>query len=85
MRWIEECCNKGAPFAATSADLYRSWKAWCETSGEYTGSERRFTQNIESHGFERARIGASGSRGFRGIGLKAQDFRPEEVRGQAGA
>ncbi|MEE9249656.1 MAG: phage/plasmid primase, P4 family [Alphaproteobacteria bacterium] len=83
VRWIEDCCNEGPHFAGITADLFRSWREWCETTGEYAGSRKRFGQSLESHGFEHARIGAIGSRGFRGIGLKAQDFRPEEVRDKA--
>ena len=83
VRWIEDRCNEGPHFAGTVAELFKSWKEWCEATGEFAGTQRRFGQNLESHGFERARIGARSNHGFRGIGPKAQNFRPEEVRDQA--
>jgi putative DNA primase/helicase len=80
VRWIEESCNVGQTFAATTAHLYRSWREWCETSGEYAGSLKRFSQNLEARDFERTRIGATSSRGFRGLCPKTEQYAPEEVQ-----
>ena len=80
VRWVEECCHQGANFAATAGDLYRTWKTWCDNSGEYAGSQKGFTQNLEARGYARVRVGAASIRGFRGLCPKAQEYRPEEVR-----
>ncbi len=67
-QWIEEQCNVGRSYSATAGELYRSWKAWCESTGEKPTSQKRFSQNLEDRGFERART--SGSRTFNGIAPK---------------
>ncbi len=78
--WIEECCNVGPGFAATSADLHQSYRKWAENAGEYAVASKRFAQGLEDRGFVRHRIGARSIRGFRGIGVRAQEYQPEEVR-----
>jgi putative DNA primase/helicase len=51
--WIEESCDVGRSCSATAGELYRSWTAWCESAGEKAGSKKRFSQNVQSRGFER--------------------------------
>ena len=66
-RWIDECCVTGTNFTAISAALYANWKAWCERTGEYAGSMRRFVQNLEARSYERWSHPATRRMGFRGI------------------
>jgi phage/plasmid-associated DNA primase len=49
------------------ADLFNSWKTWCEAMGEYAGSSKNFSQKLSDLGytFERRVEG----RGFRGLTL----------------
>jgi putative DNA primase/helicase len=78
-RWIEDCCNIGPTFVATTADLYRSYRDWCERTGEFVLGQKRFSQSLESRRFNRDQIGSKRLRGFRGINVQIEDSRPEEV------
>jgi putative DNA primase/helicase len=62
--WIEECCAKGANYWTEVRLLFRCWKEWCEASGEYFGSTRRFSQRLEASGFDPVR---RDQRGFKGL------------------
>ena len=37
--WIEECCQRDVNAFAAKAELFRSWKAWAEESGEHVLDE----------------------------------------------
>jgi putative DNA primase/helicase len=63
--WIDECCERSG-FEPTE-QLFSSWKAWTDRSGEYAGSRKRFREQLESRGFEQARPG--NRRGFGGLRL----------------
>jgi phage/plasmid-associated DNA primase len=69
-RWLEECCERGPAFSATTATLFASWKAWAEAGGEYVGSTRRFSEALGTRGFERSRDNRT--RGFLGLRLRPQ-------------
>jgi putative DNA primase/helicase len=66
--WLEECTVPDVDAWANSSDLFRSWKEWSEAAGEYTGNQRRFSQNLETKGLipERRMLG----RGYRGRKLR---------------
>jgi len=68
-RWLEERCDIGSTHSSTIADLFRSWRGWCEENGEPECSQKRFSQYLESRGFTRER--SSEARSFRGLTLKA--------------
>lgn len=65
--WIDDRCTRDANAWTGSAELFASWKSWAEGAGEFVGSAKRFTQNLEAHGFPqmRRRIG----RGFQGLSV----------------
>jgi putative DNA primase/helicase len=47
-RWVAECCVVGDNSKRTrTADLFTSWKTWCETVNEYPDSERSFSTRLE--------------------------------------
>lgn len=50
--WIEECCDVGANYSARRGDLYRSFKAWAERSGEYVLPQKRWVAAIETRGIK---------------------------------
>ena len=75
--WMEECCDIGPNLAATSADIYQSYRRWCDKSGEYAVAQKQVSQALEDRGFERHRIGAKSLRGFRGLGVRPPDFDPD--------
>ncbi|ARK50054.1 phage/plasmid primase, P4 family [Burkholderia pseudomallei] len=69
-RWIDECCVLLASAKSLTSELFSDWKQWAETSGEYVGSQRRFSDLLITRGLDKWRNGM-GLRGFQGIGLKA--------------
>jgi P4 family phage/plasmid primase-like protien len=69
-RWLEERCEASRAYKATTAALFADWREWCETSGEHSGSEKKFSQTLEARDFQRARIGSGQARGFTGLALR---------------
>ena len=68
-RWLEERCVREPSARSLTAELFSDWKQWADTSGEFIGSQRRFSDLLITRGLEKWRNGA-GVRGFQGIGLK---------------
>jgi putative DNA primase/helicase len=68
-RWIEERCTTSTDLWTPSARLFADFKEWCQRTGEHEGSQKRFTQQLEAHGFKRART--SSAKGFEGIALRS--------------
>lgn len=48
--WMDECCDVGPNYSARRGDLYRSFKAWAERSGEYVLPQKRWVAAIETRG-----------------------------------
>jgi putative DNA primase/helicase len=48
--WIDEQCIRDPNAWEKTTTLYAGWKAWAEKSGEYVGSTKRFSQNLEERG-----------------------------------
>jgi putative DNA primase/helicase len=65
--WAEEACEPAKNAFERQSDLYASWKAFAERSGEQGGSSKRFSQNLARYGFEKVKN--SQGRGFRGMKL----------------
>ena len=65
--WIEECCVEGRTYTATTSDLFVSWKTWCDRTGEFAGSMKRFSQNLQDREYVRWQDPRSRRRGFRGL------------------
>ena len=70
-RWIDERCVREANAKSLTAELFTDWKQWAEASGEFIGSQRRFSDLLITRGIEKWR-NSVGVRGFQGIGLKYQ-------------
>ncbi len=68
-RWLDERCVRAPNAKSLTAELFTDWKQWAETSGEFIGSQRRFSDLLITRGVEKWRNSA-GVRGFQGIGLK---------------
>ncbi len=68
-RWLDERCVRTANAKSLTAELFTDWKQWAETSGEFIGSQRRFSDLLITRGVEKWR-NSVGVRGFQGIGLK---------------
>ena len=69
-RWLDENCVRTSGAKSLTAELFNDWKQWAETSGEFIGSQRRFSDLLTTRGIEKWRNGV-GLRGFQGIGIKA--------------
>jgi putative DNA primase/helicase len=63
--WLEECTVADRNAWESHSALFGSWKTWCERTGEYVGTQRRFLQSLETKAgveYER-RMHARGYRG----------------------
>jgi putative DNA primase/helicase len=68
--WLADRCeDNGASWTSTKA-LFESWKSWADEAGEYVGSQKRFSQNLETKGYLPTRTNQT--RGFQGIRLKGE-------------
>ncbi len=65
--WLQECCTLGPMYQTTTADLFASWRGWAQRSGEPEGSQKRFSQSLQAHGFEPSRQGGTGRAAFDGL------------------
>lgn len=68
-RWLDERCVRTANAKSLTSELFTDWKQWSEASGEFIGSQRRFSDLLITRGLEKWR-NSVGVRGFQGIGLK---------------
>jgi putative DNA primase/helicase len=68
-RWMDERCVLHANAKSLTAELFNDWKQWADASGEFIGSQRRFSDLLLSKGLEKWR-NSMGIRGYQGIGLK---------------
>jgi len=66
-QWIEERCVKEGSRSALTQDLFADWQFWCQGNSYHCDSIKRFSQNLESHGFKRVHT-RDGNR-FEGISL----------------
>ena len=75
-RFLDERCDVGAKDrltgddnVATVAELFASWQEWCRATGEYSGTQKRFSQNMQAHGFMPWKHPETRRSGFRGLRL----------------
>ena len=73
-RWLGECCQQTAWGHETTADLFASWRKYCERTGEHAGTEKRFRENLKQRDFTPKRQGETGRGGFAGILLIRRDY-----------
>lgn len=70
--FIEECCEVGPAFKASSADLYAAYKVWAERAGETVMTQRtlilRLRERDEIERLKPCKVGEG--RGWSGIGVK---------------
>lgn len=77
-RWLAERCNLGPNQKALTATLFNDWKQWAELAGEYTGTQRRFSDALLARRFEKWR-NSMGVRGYVGLDLKQPTSLPSRV------
>jgi len=66
-RWMEDRCELQAARWTPVAALFDDWCQWAEANGEFVGSQKQFSQKVESRGFTPKPTRTA--RGFLGIGL----------------
>ena len=76
-RWLEEKCNVAKGARSLTSELFSDWKQWADASGEFVGTQRRFSDLLLTRGLEKWRNSA-GIRGYQGIGLK-EPYQPNYV------
>jgi len=68
--WIADRCERDPKAWTNSTQLFSSWKEWADAAGEFAGSMKRFSQNLENRpGLQRQRDRSDGA-GFVGIRLR---------------
>lgn len=69
--WMDECCERDPRAWERTQDLFASWKAWAERSGDYVGNQKNLKAKIEAHDGITHRLDPATRRaGYQGIGLK---------------
>jgi hypothetical protein len=66
--WIGDRCELDPLAWTSSTELFGSWVAWANAAGEKAGSQKRFTQTLESHGFRRHKT--RDAQGFYGLRVR---------------
>jgi putative DNA primase/helicase len=68
--WIDEKCDWDQKAWASSNELYASWAVFAGSAREHAGSQKSFSQALESRGFRRHRM--SRAQGFYGLRLRPE-------------
>jgi putative DNA primase/helicase len=63
--WIGERCVVAPDASAPGSGLFNSWRKWADANGEFSGSQKRFSQALLDRGFHQQK--SHGQRLFRGI------------------
>ena len=50
-RWLDERTVKAPNAKAESSELFHDWRRWAESTGEFVGPQKRFSQNLEARGY----------------------------------
>ena len=70
-QWLEDCTEDAGQLAFTRiADLFDSWKTWCEARNLKPGSTMALSGMLEDRGHEKCRDSTGSQRGFRRLTLK---------------
>lgn len=68
--WVQECCHTSGQL--TLAAAHRSYRVWCERSGAVVLGRNTFGDQLEAHGFKRAKESRSGNSLFIGLSLPVE-------------
>ena len=70
-RFIDECCEIVlSDFFEEVEKLYKSWKNWCDKNGEFCGSVKDFSQNLDDRSFKRMKHPVNRRSCFVGLRLR---------------
>ncbi len=70
--WMNDCCVVKKHCETKAADLYASYCAWCEQSGEFAEKQRKFGMRLKERGFDNF-LSTGGYSKWKGIGLRSVD------------
>jgi hypothetical protein len=70
-RFISDCCILNPLAKCRIAELYAEFVRWCSGRKKEPITIRNFSTVLQERGLKRDRIGSSGSKGFKGIGLRS--------------
>jgi putative DNA primase/helicase len=68
--WMEEHCDFHPQSWTNTTRLFRSWSEWATAAGEYVGSMKRFSQNLENRPRLTRRRDRTEGAGFTGLALR---------------
>ena len=72
--FMEDCCELGENFAASSKELYQRYTTYCQVSGDYRRDSRDFANAMKSAGFDKKHT----MKGWLYMGLRLRsDFSPQ--------
>jgi putative DNA primase/helicase len=72
-QWLEDCIQDAGEFAFTrTAELFASWKTWCDDRNLKPGSSQAFSEALADRGLVKKR-NSSGQRGFGNLIVKNHD------------
>jgi putative DNA primase/helicase len=63
--WITDCCERVPSAFEATVDLYQSYTAWCERSGEFAGARKHFREKLILQNLIEKNTGIA--RGFLGL------------------
>lgn len=67
--WLDECCELSRDHWGLSGVLFASWRQWAQAAGEEVGTERQFSQRLQTRGLAKVRRNG-GRRAYTGVRLK---------------
>jgi putative DNA primase/helicase len=71
-QWLDECTKDGGKFAFTpTADLFASWKVWCEANNLKPGSQQALSEALSARGYTKKRD-STDRRGFTNLTVARQ-------------
>jgi putative DNA primase/helicase len=76
--WIADCCERTPSAFEATVDLYQSFAAWCERSGEFAGARKHFREKLILQGLTEKNT--SVARGFVGLRLVSLGVTSEQWR-----
>jgi putative DNA primase/helicase len=70
-QWLDECTHDPGPFTVTRlADLFSSWKLWCEAGNTKPGASTTLSAALVERGFEKTRQAGTGKTAFRKLAIR---------------
>lgn len=78
-QWMTERCVMRSSLYTVLRELFADWSTWANETGEDAGSQKRFSQALESKGLVKKNQPGTNRAGFYGIGLLHPDNRGDGI------